>query len=84
MIRSHEALLGLIRDYGQACADEGQQVPELLAAIDKTLFDLYDTLERVRVVANIGVLNHGCRLCDEALAIIRGELGGDKDGGRQG
>ena len=75
MIRSHEKLLELIRDYGAACGAEGQQ--ELLAEVDKTLFDLYDTLERVKVLSAIGALE-GCRGCDEALAIIKGELGGEK------
>jgi hypothetical protein len=73
VIRSHASLLKLIRDYGESGA------VEQLAEIDKTLFDLFDTLTRVKVVANIGALD-GCRLCDEALEIIRGELGSDPGG----
>ena len=44
MIRTHEALLALITRYGLACLNQREQAPELLAEIDKTLFDLYDTL----------------------------------------
>jgi hypothetical protein len=77
MIRSHEALLELIRYYGLEGGD-GEAAVEILAEIDKTLFDLYDTLERVRVLSAIGALE-GCRGCDEALAIIKGELG-DRNG----
>ena len=47
---------------------------EQLAEIDRTLFDLYDTLERVKIVAAIGAIE-GCRFCDEGLAIIHGEMG---------
>jgi hypothetical protein len=70
VIRSHESLLELIVKYGAAEIDE----PGLLAEIDKTLFDLYDALGRVRVLAAMGALE-GCRACDEAGEIIRGELG---------
>ena len=74
MIRSHESLLQLIRDYGQIRANGFGEAAELLAEIDKTLFDLYDALGRVRVLAAMGALE-GCRACDEAAEIIRGELG---------
>ena len=69
MIRSHAELLLLIVEYGHSGGDVG-----LLGEVDKSLFDLYDTLERVKVLAAIGALD-GCRGCDEALAIIKGELG---------
>ena len=72
MIRSHEQLLQLIRDFGGLEGKGAVQRPELLAEIDKTLFDLYDAFERVNVLVNIGTLQ-GCRACDEALAIIKGE-----------
>ena len=72
MIRSHEALLKLIREYGKEMTTNERV--EILAAIDKTLFDLYDALGRVRVLAAMGALE-GCRACDEAAEIIRGELG---------
>ena len=76
MIRSHEKLLELITDYGGE-RGMGEAAVEMLAEIDKTLFDLYDLQERVAVLAGIGALE-GCRLCDEALELIRLERGKTK------
>lgn len=72
VIRSHESLLALIRDYGANCGPV--EAVDQLAEIDKTLFDLYDLVERVKIVAAIGAIE-GCRFCDEGLAIIHGEMG---------
>ena len=71
VIRSHESLLGLIRDYGAACMGER---PELLAEIDKTPLRPVRHARAGQGARDIGALE-GCRRCDEALAVIKGEMG---------
>jgi len=68
--RTHAELLTLIRKYGKNMTTEERV--ELLAEIDRTLFDLYDALGRILVLGSMGALE-GCRACDEVVEIIRSE-----------